>query len=248
MIKPPWTFHNIVHLMEKHWIAVFGFLTPSKAKVHVKGLVEYCRMRHKSHGAPDLASSLLEHSSQLLRAFSAHSNYNGVITHSLAALEVLHQKLSEVANQCPSQADHVAGTEVSSLNPLHLTPKDDDLQKLLQSPPSTALEGIPWVLGAIYDGVKLRSTKIVACCRERKKSGLNVEDLRDQLEGLFKHVTALLASINNFVCSGQSPSVATSQDLIQVIDKTLLQIIGLPNPLMLSVDNLYSFWMLPDSR
>jgi hypothetical protein len=50
------------------------------------------------------------------------------------------------------------------------------------------------------------------------------------------------------VCSGQSPSVATSQDLIQVIDKTLLQIIGLPNPLMLSVDNLYSFWMLPDSR
>jgi hypothetical protein len=142
----------------------------------------------------------------------------------------------------------VAGTEVSSLNPLHLTPKDDDLQKLLQSPPSTALEGIPWVLGAIYDGVKLRSTKIVACCRERKKSGLNVEDLRDQLEGLFKHVTALLASINNFVCSGQSPSVATSQDLIQVIDKTLLQIIGLPNPLMLSVDNLYSFWMLPDSR
>ena len=46
------------------------------------------------------------------------------------------------------------------------------------------------------------STKIVACCRERKKSGLNVEDLRDQLEGLFKHVTALLASINKYAsCS-----------------------------------------------
>ena len=40
------------------------------------------------------------------------------------------------------------------------------------------------------------STHIVAISRERKKSGLVVQDLREQLEVLFKHVTTVLASIN----------------------------------------------------
>lgn len=45
-IKPPWTFKDIVQLLDKHWIAVFGMVVGRNLKESVTHLSQYVKKKN----------------------------------------------------------------------------------------------------------------------------------------------------------------------------------------------------------
>jgi len=80
-------------------------------------------------------------------AFCYH-RYGGVVVHSMASINVLHSKLKDSCNQQQLQPQ-------LQISPTHNLSAEEQLKQTAASPPPTALDQVPWVLGVVYDSLKL---------------------------------------------------------------------------------------------
>lgn len=71
-IKPPWTFKDIVQLLDKHWIAVFGMVVGRNLKESVTHLSQYVKKKNSMTSLAQQASTLIEQGYKLLQAFSVN--------------------------------------------------------------------------------------------------------------------------------------------------------------------------------
>ena len=62
----------------------------------------------------------------------------------MASINVLHSKLKDSCEQPQPQ-----------LNPTHNLSAEEQLKQMATSPPPMALDQVPWVLGVVYDSLKL---------------------------------------------------------------------------------------------
>ncbi|KFP35789.1 Transcriptional protein SWT1, partial [Chlamydotis macqueenii] len=93
-LKPPWTLENLLKCYKKHWVAVFGYVVPRSLLSTIE-----CLYKHLCTGKTVDSSTvgiLLQESKKLLHAFSSRSDYNGVLPQAYAAVNKLHQTLTEV--------------------------------------------------------------------------------------------------------------------------------------------------------
>ncbi|NXI49204.1 SWT1 protein, partial [Chloroceryle aenea] len=92
-LKPPWTLANLLKCYKKHWMAVFGYVVPRSLLSTIE-----CLQKHLSTDKP-LDSSrvriLLQEAKKLFQAFSARSDYNGVLPQAYAEVNKLYQMLTE---------------------------------------------------------------------------------------------------------------------------------------------------------
>ncbi|NXN96296.1 SWT1 protein, partial [Rhinopomastus cyanomelas] len=96
-LKPPWTLANLLECYKKHWMAVFGYVVPRSLLSAVE-----CLYKHFSADKPvdsSTARVLLQESRSLFHAFSARSDYNGVLPQAYAAVNKLYEALTEALSE-----------------------------------------------------------------------------------------------------------------------------------------------------
>ncbi|XP_055965569.1 transcriptional protein SWT1 [Sorex fumeus] len=94
-LKPPWTLLHLLQCFRKHWLAVFGLAVEKGLLATVESLYDNLS---KANRAVDLVTVkfLLQDAKTLLLAFSARSNYDGVLPQAFAHVTGLLQAFSEV--------------------------------------------------------------------------------------------------------------------------------------------------------
>lgn len=94
-IKPPWTLADLLQLLDKHWIAVFGQVFKRNIKSTVEDLRKHFSGSGVSPGCLIMASNILNQGHTLFEAIAARSSYNGAITKCVTAIIVLKRKCKE---------------------------------------------------------------------------------------------------------------------------------------------------------
>lgn len=110
-IKPPWTLTDLLQLLDKHWIAVFGQVF----KRSIKSTVEDLRKHFSGGGTPGClanASTILDQAHTLFDVIAARSSYNGAITKCVTAIIVLQRKCKEYQNEGDKQQPAKSQTSV----------------------------------------------------------------------------------------------------------------------------------------
>jgi len=94
-IKPPWTLADLLQLLDKHWIAVFGQVFKRNVKSTVDGLRKHFGGSGGSPGCLSMASTILGEAHTLFEAIATRSSYNGAITKCVTAIIILKRKCKE---------------------------------------------------------------------------------------------------------------------------------------------------------
>lgn len=94
-IKPPWTLADLLQLLDKHWIAVFGQVFKRSTKSTVEGLNKHFRGSSGVAGCLATVSTILDQANVLFKELALRSSYNGAVTKCLTAIIVLKRKCSE---------------------------------------------------------------------------------------------------------------------------------------------------------
>lgn len=110
-IKPPWTLADLLKLLDKHWIAVFGHVFKRSIKSTVEGLYKHFNGSGGSPGCLAVASTILDLANALFEEVASRSSYNGAITKCVTAIIVLKRKCKEY------QQGGQTGTETSRSQP-----------------------------------------------------------------------------------------------------------------------------------
>ncbi|XP_078350635.1 uncharacterized protein LOC144635377 isoform X2 [Oculina patagonica] len=120
-IKPPWTLADLLQLLDKHWIAVFGQVFKRNTKTTVEDLRKQISKGGGSPGCLVNASTLLGLAHTLFDAIAARSSYNGAITKCVTAIIVLERKCNEYQNDAAarSQSPVVMGPPPRHVRALH---------------------------------------------------------------------------------------------------------------------------------
>ncbi|XP_048587290.1 uncharacterized protein LOC5502110 isoform X3 [Nematostella vectensis] len=100
-IKPPWTLQDLLHIIDKHWIAVFGDVIKRSMHPTVKDLKKLFDPHKGVPGCIANASKLLLTSQSLMGAFAQRSSYNGAVTKCVAAIHVLKKKCEDSKEPSP---------------------------------------------------------------------------------------------------------------------------------------------------
>ncbi|KAK3727177.1 hypothetical protein QZH41_015196, partial [Actinostola sp. cb2023] len=115
-LKPPWTLMDLLQILNKHWIAVFGDVVRRSLQATVKELMKILDPEKGVPGCISNVSQILQHAQRLFDAFALRSSYNGAITKCVAAIRVLLQKCNECKNEhlptlsLPGNATYMAGS------------------------------------------------------------------------------------------------------------------------------------------
>ncbi|PFX28137.1 Transcriptional protein SWT1 [Stylophora pistillata] len=94
-IKPPWTLADLLQLLDKHWIAVFGQVFKRNIRTTVENLRKHFSGSGGSPGCLANASVLLDQAHDLFECIAQRSCYNGAITKCVTAILVLQRKCKE---------------------------------------------------------------------------------------------------------------------------------------------------------
>ncbi|XP_031557115.1 uncharacterized protein LOC116293784 [Actinia tenebrosa] len=94
-IKPPWTLQDLLIIINKHWIAVFGEVVDRKLQDTVKELTKHLDPQKAVPGCMANVAPIVDLAKTLFDGFANHSSYNGAITQCVAAIAVLQQKCKE---------------------------------------------------------------------------------------------------------------------------------------------------------
>ncbi|KAJ7378137.1 RNA endoribonuclease [Desmophyllum pertusum] len=99
-IKPPWTLADLLQLLNKHWIAVFGHVFKRSIKTTVEDLQKHFSGGGGGGSPGCLANALiiLDQARTLFEVIAARSSYNGSITKCVTAIIVLVRKCKEYQN------------------------------------------------------------------------------------------------------------------------------------------------------
>ncbi|XP_015753138.1 PREDICTED: transcriptional protein SWT1-like [Acropora digitifera] len=74
-IKPPWTLADLLKLLDKHWIAVFGHVFKRSIKSTVEGLYKHFNGSGGSPGCLAVASTILDLANALFEEVASRSRY-----------------------------------------------------------------------------------------------------------------------------------------------------------------------------
>ncbi|KAL9958438.1 hypothetical protein ACROYT_G035450 [Oculina patagonica] len=120
-IKPPWTLADLLQLLDKHWITVFGQVFKRNTKTTVEDLRKQISRGGGSPGRLFNASTLLGLAHTLFDAIAARSSYNGAITKCVTAIIVLERKCNEYQNDAAARAQSpvVMGPPARHVRALH---------------------------------------------------------------------------------------------------------------------------------
>lgn len=94
-IKPPWTLADLLQLLDKHWIAVFGQVFKRNIRTTVENLRKHFSGSGGSPGCLANASVLLDQAYDLFECIAQRSCYNGAITKCVTAILILQRKCKE---------------------------------------------------------------------------------------------------------------------------------------------------------
>lgn len=94
-IKPPWTLADLLQLLDKHWIAVFGQVFKRNIRTTVENLRKHFSGSGGSPGCLANASVLLDQAHDLFECIAQRSCYNGAITKCVTAILILQRKCKE---------------------------------------------------------------------------------------------------------------------------------------------------------
>ncbi|XP_028407735.1 transcriptional protein SWT1-like [Dendronephthya gigantea] len=94
-IKPPWTLIDVLQLLDKHWIAVFGHILKRDKKELIHKLRQKFDDRKGTASSLKFCSDMLQLALQLFQSFAYHSNYGDAMPKCLAAVNVLVKKCQQ---------------------------------------------------------------------------------------------------------------------------------------------------------
>ncbi|XP_049632394.1 transcriptional protein SWT1 [Suncus etruscus] len=116
-LKPPWTLIHLLQCFRKHWMAVFGLVMSKNLLATIESI--YDNLSNASKGVDfKTVKFLLQDSKTLLLAFSARSNYDGVLPQAFTQVNSLLQTIAEVKvklQQAPPENMPVNKPEDASL-------------------------------------------------------------------------------------------------------------------------------------
>ncbi|XP_046845452.1 transcriptional protein SWT1-like [Xenia sp. Carnegie-2017] len=116
-IKPPWTLIDVLQLLDKHWIAVFGHILKRDKKKIIEELRQKFDDRKGTASSLQFCSEMLKLALELFQCFSYHSNYDEAIPKCLAAVTVLVKKCQQYeANMSGNSGDQAKCLTYSTLS------------------------------------------------------------------------------------------------------------------------------------
>lgn len=123
-VKPPWTLRDLLHILDKHWIAVFGqVIDRFYGQDSLKKLIQLSKSRHNKRPEDRDVQNFIAYSTTLLKAFPKRPRYKNVVAHSVASLNVLSIKLKEETSTPPKTTNVTpARTTPAQSLPAHLPP------------------------------------------------------------------------------------------------------------------------------
>ncbi|XP_054976751.1 transcriptional protein SWT1 isoform X2 [Sorex araneus] len=158
-LKPPWTLLHLLQCFRKHWLAVFGLAVENGLLATVESLYHNLS---KANRAVDLATVkfLLQDAKTLLLAFSARSNYDGVLPQAFAHVTRLLQAFPAVkATRHPTPPVKAAGSRQGGAAP---PPHSQDVAPRADppAPPASRHQEIWSILEKVWITIYQNSTEV----------------------------------------------------------------------------------------
>ncbi|XP_063057330.1 uncharacterized protein swt1 isoform X2 [Engraulis encrasicolus] len=102
MVKPPWSLHDVLQCVSKHWIAVFGSIVHRGLKSNITQLIE-CLCSDDTVDVECVCQAVAV-AVDLLSGFSSRSDYGGVLTQTINTLQDIPHRLLPQAAGSPKAA------------------------------------------------------------------------------------------------------------------------------------------------
>lgn len=145
-IQPPWTLQDVLVLLEKHWIAVFGHIVERSVIKVVENLKNEFQASEGVPGSLESTKCLIDNAFLLFSKFAIHSNYNDMTTKCLAGITVLLDKCVEYIQNQKQNPELPPSSEVKK-DVILDTPatnkpndKDDNISTISESPHEKVLQ------------------------------------------------------------------------------------------------------------
>lgn len=136
----------------------------------------------------------------------------------MASINVLYDKLKEACQE----------TSLSAVSnaPAHVEQSaEEQLKQLATSPPVSALEQVPWVLGVVYESVKLLGSTLITTLQTTHN-----QEALTYLSQLYSMLSSIIANLQGLISSCPSPSVDIVHDTIVSLSIFLNVVLSVNNP------------------
>ncbi|KAJ7378087.1 RNA endoribonuclease [Desmophyllum pertusum] len=253
VIKPPWTLADLLQLLNKHWIAVFGHVFKRSIKTTVEDLQKHFSGGGGSPGCLANALIILDQARTLFEVIAARSSYNGSITKSQLSVRLSlgipsHGRLLMKLNKRTHQGSLKKVQKKSgSVHEINTAQADNNPHALVLSTFETIWNAVNQFSAQIFNGVGFPHPVPLGFLEDLAKP------TRDEAIQFLSRLCSCLAFVVTAIQSvlqepkgSEAGSIQLFETLLQAITQFFQQILSMNTHV--TVSELFRFARDPNAR